>query len=212
MRKIINSNLRNSVYNALVNSHLSYAISVWGNGANKTKLKPLFVLQKKCLRNLFRIKRESKLIRGHTKSVFNENKILTVYNLANYFTLTSIANIYLRQKPECLYNLLKISNTSQRMVLPFLSTSHYQNNFLYQGPKLWNLILPFIKDKNFDLPETIRSFKVRFKRVLLEMQGYASTDEWSDYNFRIEEFIRTSKNDPYYSEQIYNESMHDHYQ
>ena len=47
MRNIINSNLRISVYNALVNSHLSYAISVWGNGANVTKLKPLFILQKK---------------------------------------------------------------------------------------------------------------------------------------------------------------------
>ena len=48
MRNIINKTLRSSVYNALINSHLSYAISVWGYGASESKLKLLFVLQKQC--------------------------------------------------------------------------------------------------------------------------------------------------------------------
>ena len=47
MRRIITKNLRSSVYNALVNSHLSYGISVWGSSASQTKLNNLFVLQKK---------------------------------------------------------------------------------------------------------------------------------------------------------------------
>ena len=208
MRQIINTSLRKSVYNALVNSHLSYAISVWGNGASETQLKPLFILQKKCLRNLFKIKRESKLLRGHTKPTFTENNILTVHNLYNYFTLTSITTIRMRQKPEYLYTLLKLNNTPQRMYLPFLTTTHYQNNFLYQGPKLWNLLLPFIKDKNFNLPLTIQSYKSKLKRFLCEMQCYESSEEWSSANFSVEKFIKNSKNDPYYCEPVYDESMH----
>ena len=81
MRNIINKTLRSSVYNALVNSHLSYAISVWGYGASESKLKQLFVLQKQCLRNLFKIRKVSKYIKGHTKPIFDENRILTVHNL-----------------------------------------------------------------------------------------------------------------------------------
>ena len=47
MRRIITKNLRSSVYNALVNSHLSYGISVWGSSASQSKLNNLSVLQKK---------------------------------------------------------------------------------------------------------------------------------------------------------------------
>ena len=210
MRRIINSGLRKSVYNALVNSHISYGISVWGSGASEKKLKPIFILQKKCLRNLFKIKRESKLIKGHTKLTFNENKILTVHNLYNYFTLTSIAKIRMSGNPEYMYNLLKmnIQNLSQRMYLPFLSTTHYQNNFLYQGPKLWNFILPFIKDKNLNLPQTIALFRIKVKRFLCEMQSYGTNDDWSIENFCMEEFIKKSKIDPYYCESVYDELMH----
>ena len=204
MRNIINSNLRISVYNALVNSHLSYAISVWGNGANVIKLKPLFVLQKKCLRNLFKIRRESKLIRGHTKSTFNENKILTVHNLYTYFTLTSVASLHLRKNPIYLYDLLKIEESKHRMFIPLLSTNHYQNNFLYQGPKLWNLVVPFIKDKKFNLPLTLSAFKYRFKKFILRMQTDEPVNEWVNTNFSVEMFITKSKNDPY----TYYESMH----
>ena len=75
MRKVIPTSLTTSVYNALVNSQLSYAISVWGADESGNKLKPLFTIQKRCLRNLFGIKNDSKYIRGHTKNTFNENKI-----------------------------------------------------------------------------------------------------------------------------------------
>ena len=47
MRRIITKNLRTSVYNALINSHLAYGMSIWGSSASQRKLKNLFVLQKK---------------------------------------------------------------------------------------------------------------------------------------------------------------------
>ena len=127
------------MYNALVNSHLSYAISVWGNGDNVIKLKPLFYHRKNVYETFSRIRRESKLIGGHTKSTFNENKILTVHKLYTYFTLiTSVPTLHLRKNPEYLYDLLKIEESKHRMFIPLLPTNHSQKNFLYQGPKLWN--------------------------------------------------------------------------
>ena len=150
MRCIITKNLRSSVYNALVNSHLSYGISVWGSSASQTKLNNLFVLQKKAIRNLFGIKKESKNIKGHIK----QNKILTVHNLASYFTITCISKVRLQKSPKYLYELLSIDDTTPRILLPLPNSSRLQNNFLFYGPKIWNLILPFIKDKNYDMPTT----------------------------------------------------------
>ena len=188
MRNVIKGNLRKSVYNALVNSHLSYAISVWGSGACTSKLKQLFTLQKRCFRNLFKIPRLSKFIKGHTKKAFFDNGILTVHNLYNYFTITAISCIRLLKQPHYLFNLLKIDDTKQRMFIPLLLTNHYQQNFFYQGPKLWNLILPYIKDKDFNLPVTIQQVKKRLKRFLLEMQSFGPSNDWLDTNFYLDKY------------------------
>ena len=193
MRRIITKNLRTSVYNALINSHLAYGISIWGLSASQVKLKNLFVLQKKAIRNLFGIKKESKNVKGHTKRTFNDNNILTVHNLASYFTITCISQIRLELTLNCLYELMNIDDTTPRMILPMINSSHFQNNFLFYGPKIWNLILPFIKDTNYDLPQTFFQYKNRCK-----VQSHGSEVEWSDFNFDIEKYLVNIRHDPYF--------------
>ena len=117
MRRIITKNLRTSVYNALINCHLAYGISIWGSSASQVKLKNIFILQKKAIRNLFGIKKESKNVKGHTKRTFNDNNILTVHNLASYFTITCISQIRLERTPNHLYELMNIDDTRPRMML-----------------------------------------------------------------------------------------------
>ena len=72
-----------NIFSALVNSHLSYCISVWGGDSNQ--LVKLFKAQKKTLRSLFRIKRSRKINGiweyGHTKPYFNTHNFLTVQNI-----------------------------------------------------------------------------------------------------------------------------------
>ena len=167
MGHVITPSLRKSVFNALVNSHLSYAIEIWGCAANEYKLKPLFVIQKRCLRNLFKIKRSSKIIKGHTKSTFNDNEILTVYNLYYYFILCNIFKIRINKKPVCLYNILQM-HQKERLILPLLKSNYLQNNFFYQGPKLWNQFYPNLKDKEHNLPPTITKLKNKLKNSYLE--------------------------------------------
>ncbi len=60
---------------------MSYAISVWGSYSNVDRLKPLFMLQKRALRNLYGIRRVSKHVKGHTKLIFAKQNILAVYNI-----------------------------------------------------------------------------------------------------------------------------------
>ena len=67
--------LRHSVFSSLLNSHISYCISVWGG--NPTQLDKLFVAQKRALRALYRLKKAFKVNGiwkyGHTKQYFNDN-------------------------------------------------------------------------------------------------------------------------------------------
>ena len=81
MRKTLPKSLRIAVFNALIQSHLSYGISVWGCGGDSNRLKKVFIAQKKAIRNAFGVRRVNKDIPGNTKIVFNNNNILTVHNI-----------------------------------------------------------------------------------------------------------------------------------
>ena len=120
-------------------------------------------------KKLLEISSVSKNVKGHTKRTFNDNNILTVHNLASYFTITCISQIRLDRTPNHLYEFMNTDNTTPRMILPMINSSHFQNNFLFYGPKIWNLSLPFIKDTNYDLPQTFFQYKNRYKKFLIKM-------------------------------------------
>ncbi len=100
IRDNIPSKMHKSIYHTLFESHLSYGITVWG-GISNNKLKPLFILQKQCIRILFGDKQaylnrlakrellkqrdqllDSELyVKEHTKPLFQMHKIMTLHNL-----------------------------------------------------------------------------------------------------------------------------------
>ena len=88
MRKTLPKSLRIAVFNALIQSHLSYGISVWGCGGDSNRLKKVFIAQKKAIRNAFGVRRVNKDIPGNTQIVFNNNKILTVHNIYTNFIVS----------------------------------------------------------------------------------------------------------------------------
>ena len=204
MRKVIPKSMKNGVYNALVNSQLSYGISVWGGMRDGDILKPLFVLQKRALRTLFGIQKVSKHIKGHTKNVFFEKKILIVYNIYNYMTILDIAKLLTLNNPTFLCELLNISHgkmesiRNYRLTLPSYKLNRYQNTFSYQGPKLWNLIASSNSlSKTKDAPKLkISCIRTRLKKFLLDMQNYGADvrdESWQPYNWSIENYITQLK-------------------
>ena len=180
---------------------MTYALPVWGGFTAQDTLKPLFILQKRALRNLFSIKRESKYVRGHTKSKFNELGILTVYNLYNYATLLHLAKLIILKEPVILCNLMKLSNTDprgNRIFLPCLKLSHYQNNFCYLGPKLWNLLCSSPSYcSSITMAPSLTSLKSRLRSLLNKMQLYGHKSEWHTVNKCLDLYLTTIKNDPY---------------
>ena len=126
-------------------------------------------------------------------------RVISVIYLFIYL-LTDISKIRQLEQPEYLYSLLKIIKEKDRMIVPLLKTSQYQNNFLYQGPKLWNQILPFIRNKEGSLPLSLNTFKSRIKSFLLRMQSYggsANNNNWLPSNDCINTYLTSLKKDPY---------------
>ena len=71
--------------------------------------------------------------------------------------------------------ILKINESKNRLHLPILHSSHYQSNFIFHGPKTWNLLLSFIKDKTYNIPATLGQFKHKFKKFLIKIQTDGDT-------------------------------------
>ena len=203
MRKIIPPKLKTSVYNAIVNSQMSYAITVWGGTVTGDKLKPLFMLQKRALRNLFSIRRVSRFVKGHTKSIFHKYNILTIYNIYNYMTILSIGKLLKLNEPVFLCKVLMINvpsrTNSNRIYVPKFNRNHYQNSFCYQGPKYWNLLTSSTSYSNnvTDAP-SLNSMKSRLKSFLIKMQVYGSETEWTDANKVISSYFSAIKADPHF--------------
>ena len=202
MRKVIPKNLQINVYNAIINSQLSYAIAVWGAFKTHDSLKPLFVLQKRALRNLFSIKRESKFVKGHTKNKFNELRILTVYNLYNYATLLHLIKLLIFKKPVYLFELLELHNVKEekrKRITPLnLKLSHYQNNFCYQSVKLWNNLCssPSQCDSITCAP-TLSCLMSRLKNFIRKAQLFGDVNSWIPINNSLELYLEAMKNNPY---------------
>ena len=206
MRKAIPKIMKKSVYNALVNSQMSYAIQIWGGYADGDKLKRLFVLQKRALRNLFGVRRVSKHIKGHTNPRFNENNILTIYNIYNYMTLLDIGKLLNYPVPQYLCKTLNINANitsrtryKNRVFVPSFTCNRYQNNFCFLGPKLWNLLSSSPTYCNYATEsKTIQSLKTKIKQLLLNMQSYQDDTNWIAPNISITSYLAAVKNDPNY--------------
>ena len=154
------------------------------------------MIKKKCLRNLFNIKKVNTHKPGHTKETFWDNNILTIHNMYNYFTILEIFKLNWFELPTYLYDLLHLNSSKNRLYIPLLKLNHYQQNFLYQGPNLWNLLTS--KYSEFLSYLSPKIFKRQLKRFLINMQSYGDNETWIKPKKNLESFLSTIANDPYY--------------
>ena len=137
IKNFLPTHLYKNLYHTLFESHLSYAISVWG-GVSKAKINPLFIAQKHCIRILFGDKekylekhrtaartrpRDLQILgpdffeREHTKPLFNSHEILTVHNLHSYHSLLSISKIFKFHTPIALHTLFTMSRRRGTLII-----------------------------------------------------------------------------------------------
>ena len=157
IKNFLPTHLYKNLYHTLFESHLSYAISVWG-GVSEAKINPLFIAQKHCIRILFGDKekylekhrtaartrpRDLQILgpdffeREHTKPLFNSHGILTVHNLHSYHSLLSISKIFKFHTPIALHTLFTMSR--RRGTLIITSNHSESSSFVYNISRLWNI-------------------------------------------------------------------------
>lgn len=193
LRKTAPKKMLVSIFNALVQSHINYGISVWGHGGETAKLKDLFVGQKRAIRNIFGIKRVNKYMAGNTKVAFSENRILTVHNI--YFKTLLIEAYQIKMFdtfPKVLSNTFKFSAINPSR---FCTTSfHYSTlskNFMFSLPRVWNAVnsTTEFRDKSF---KSLQSFKTFLKTYILRFQSAGEPMNWDPSNTDIFNFISNS--------------------
>lgn len=134
----MNKKLLVSIYKALVESILQYAIIVWG-GLYINALKPHNVVQNYILKVIFQKEK-----RFPTNQLYNENmlniRMLYFYNLCLFI----YKNKNLQTKLEHTYQTRQISN--QNLVVPFYRKDGNQRFATSLAPKLYNSLPVAIKN------------------------------------------------------------------
>ena len=196
IKKCLPESLHKLIYHSLFESHLGFAISVWG-GVSRNQLSPLFITQKKCIRIIFgdnegyqnkfmtcaRIRPlESQRLgaefysKESTKPLFAEHELLTIENLYRYRTIMELFKIVKFRTPMSLYSLLNISDRKDTLMI----TPSPTKNFTYKSAYHWNTFRKVLG--KIDLTSSCSSVKNLLIKSLLNSQGRYGAD-WCDKNF-----------------------------
>ena len=209
------------IYDALFKSHLSYCISSWG-GIPNYKLQSIFSIQKRCVRLLFgkeysfdhagyyetcaRVRTYNEHMSPknycleHTKPIFNEHKILNLYNIYVQQTFVDLFKVVKNHSPISIYNLFSFSvrDSSYRVYLPKVKLNISKNNYVFRSSELWNSLISKVLEKNqadedglvirgsvrnSDFCATIPFIKQKLKGILLCRQKLGNQTDWCPPNF-----------------------------
>ena len=155
------------LYNTLILPYLSYCNVVWG-GTLPTRIQPLFILQKRCMRIIF-----NKHRLHHTTPLFAKLNILSIYNLNQYsigmFMFSWVHGIcppiFNRYFHFCRETHSYHTRSSGNISVPFFRLKSSQLSIRYMGVKVWN-----------SLPDNVRkclssnTFKSKLKVHLIQSQ------------------------------------------
>ena len=127
--------IRLNLYNSLFRSHLEFGILAWG-GVPASKLKGLFSLQKKCVRNVANTHRLS-----HTDPLFSSLKIMKVQDLFLYNCLTFMYKFAFGRLPPTFNNMfspLGCQNRTGNYKLQMCNSNYFDRFPSVFLPKVWN--------------------------------------------------------------------------
>ena len=195
IKKCLPESLYKQIYHSLFESHLGFAISVWG-GIPNIQLKPLFITQKKCIRILFgdhkryvdKFKTCARVrpfgsqrldhdfyVKESTKPLFAKQELLAVENLYRLRCLMELFKIIKTRVPISLYSLFTISHRKDNMLI----TPSPTKQFIYKSAWLWN---EFCKIGSFNFNSSCNSVKHILQKSLMNAQNRYGV-EWNDKNF-----------------------------
>ncbi len=175
----------------------------------KTRLEPLFILQKKCLRILlggkeayqdkFRTAVRTRLIdqqilnkdyycREISKPLFNSNNILTVFNSYIYHTTIETFKILKYRCPISIYDSYTISDRKDTLLTPPVKT--HDSSFINRTTRLWNIIRQKLKIFNFSEVK-LGQVKSRLRSVIGSIQKEGDAQAWRETEIDVMSTLAT---------------------
>jgi hypothetical protein len=155
----------NTLYNTLVLPYLSYCNIIWANN-KPTRLQPLLILQKKCMRII-----TNSPYNAHALPLFSKLNQLTIFDLNNLLTATFMFRHQKQYLPSIFSDYFCTNSTihahftrsSNNLHIPYARTDMMKMQLRFCGPILWNSIDPAIKNKS----SSWHAFKREYKKHLL---------------------------------------------
>ena len=152
-----------NLYNTMVLPFISYCIHVWGKAAS-IHLNKIHILQKKIIRILSGVPP-----RTHSQPLFDNLKLMTVYQIYEYYVGVFMYKIYHKQLPP-LFNMFERTSDvhaySTRQYdgfyINYVTTLRSQKAVKITGPKLWNTVI-----RKIDIHCKIGTYKTKLKKTLL---------------------------------------------
>lgn len=158
-RNSFNTGALIQLYYSLIYPFLSYCHTIWGT-TGKTKLKPLFLSQKKIMRTIAGATRYA-----HTNDIFRSHRLLKLEDINTYCSAIFVFKALFCQNNQELFNYRANNQYNLRnnpLQIPLMTTNQSQTSILYHGVKVWNNLPTNIQNKN-----TLASFKMSLKAHLL---------------------------------------------
>ena len=121
-------------------------------------------------------------IKEHTKPLFNEHEIFTVWNLYHYRTITDVLKILKTRTPISLYSCFSISIRKHTLLLlPKEGIS-----YTYYSSSLWNSFRATLHSEIVqDFSTGFSHMKSLLKSLLIKRQKLGDQIEWSDENHKF---------------------------
>ena len=140
-RKHFNQETLKNLYNTMVLPYISYCIHVWGKAAI-THINKIYILQKKIVRIIKGVPP-----RTHSKPLFDQLKIMSIYQVHEYNIGVFMYKLYHKQLPP-LFNMFErtteihnyLTRQHDSFYINYVPTVRSQKTIKITGPKLWNVI------------------------------------------------------------------------
>ena len=142
LRNIVNIKVLKMVYYSLIQSMINYGLVVWGY-ARRNSISTLIVAQKHIIKIIY-----FKIKRYPTYLLFQESNFLNIEQLY----IKSVIRYMLQNRcyKNVLFHKFNTRNTSKNYVLvPAVSHSATQRHISFVGPKLYNMLPLYIKNKPY---------------------------------------------------------------
>ena len=149
LRYYLNQNTLTMIYYGLVYPYLTYGATIWGN-ASKVSIDPLYIYQKKAVRLITNNNiRNDDFVYPHSAPLFNNLRILTVYDIFKLELLKFVFDSLRKLNPVQFHSFFNYTNDNVntasvrdfKLNPPQVRTTTYGLESLkYKGAVLWNSI------------------------------------------------------------------------